>query len=156
MEAMKNSSGTKKRPQVRLVWQYFPIQLFKDKWSLFVVAALPWVGKNSNITPMLCYIDLVGKNSYDAKILHMSNKIRQILNVIWRNKFRSKVDKIENPYNHRSLPLSCVKGMILSICGYFWNNFCQIPTLLCVTLRSIHLWKFSEKPKISTSPIHLW
>ena len=67
---MKNSSGTKKRPQVRLVWQYFPIQLFKDEWSLFVVAALAWVGKNSNIMPMLCYIDLVGKNSYDAKILH--------------------------------------------------------------------------------------
>ncbi len=78
----------------------FPIQFFKDEWSLFVVAALPWVGKNSNITPMLWYIDLVGKNSYDANILHMSNKIRQILNVIWRNKFRSKVDKIKNPYNH--------------------------------------------------------
>jgi hypothetical protein len=60
----------------------FPIQFFKDEWSLFVVAALPWVGKNSNITPMLCYIDLVGKNSYNSKILHMSNKIRQILNVI--------------------------------------------------------------------------
>ena len=98
----------------------FPIQLFKNKWSLFVVASLPLVGKNSNIKPMLCYIDLVGRNSYITKILHMSNKIRQILNVIWCNKFMSKVDKVENPYNHRSLPLSCVKGStILSICGYF-------------------------------------
>ncbi len=97
----------------------FPIQLFKNKWSLFVVASLPWVGKNSTIKPMLCYLDLVGRNSYAPKILHMNNKIRQILNVIWRNKFMSKVDKVKNPYNHRSLPLSCVKGStILSICGY--------------------------------------
>jgi hypothetical protein len=97
----------------------FPIQLFKDKWSLFIVASLPWVGKNSTIMPMICYIDFAGRNSYDSKILHMSNKIRQILNVIWRNKYRSKVDKIENPYNHRSLPLRCVNGTILSICCYF-------------------------------------
>jgi hypothetical protein len=97
----------------------FPIQLFKDEWSLFVVALLPWVGKNSTIMPMICYIDFAGRNSYDSEILHMSNKIRQILNVIWRNKYRSKVDKIENPYNHRSLPLSCVNGTILSICCYF-------------------------------------
>ena len=97
----------------------FPIQLFKNKWSLFVVASLPWVGKNSTIMPMICYIDFAGRNSYDSEILHMSNKIRQILNVIWRNKFMSKVDKVENPYNHRSLPLSCVKGStILSICCY--------------------------------------
>ena len=98
----------------------FPIQLFKNEWSLFVVALLPWVGKNSTIKPMLCYLDLVGRNSSVPKILHMSSKIRQILNVIWCNKFMSKVDKVENPYNHRSLLLNCVKGStILSICGYF-------------------------------------
>ncbi len=38
----------------------------------------------------------------------------------------------------------------------FWTNFCQIHTLFCVTIHSIHLWTFSEIPKISTFPIHLW
>ena len=40
----------------------------------------------------------------------MSDKIRQFLNVLWRNKFSAKVDKIENPFNKRSLPLKCFKG----------------------------------------------
>ncbi len=38
----------------------------------------------------------------------------------------------------------------------FWTNFHPIPTPLCVTIRSIHLWTFLEIPKISTFPIHLW
>jgi hypothetical protein len=40
----------------------------------------------------------------------MSDKIRQLINVLWRNKFSAKVDKIENPFNKRSLPLKCFKG----------------------------------------------
>jgi hypothetical protein len=40
----------------------------------------------------------------------MGDKIRQLLNVLWRNKFSAKVDKIENPFNKRSLPLKCFKG----------------------------------------------
>ncbi len=37
-----------------------------------------------------------------------------------------------------------------------WTNFCPIPTLFCVTSCLIHLWTFSEIPKISIFPIHLW
>ena len=83
----------------------FPIQLFEKEWSLFIVGSLPSVGKNSTVTPMIYYIDLFGRNKSDTRIVFMSNKIRQILNLIWQNKHKSKVDKIENPYNHRSLPL---------------------------------------------------
>ncbi len=36
------------------------------------------------------------------------------------------------------------------------TNSHPIPTLFCVTIRSIHLWTFSEIPEFSTFPIHLW
>ncbi len=87
---------------------FFPIKLFGNEWSLFVIVALLCIGKKSLIKPMLCYLDPIGNNSNNADIITMSMKIRQLLNVLWQNKFRSKVDKIENLYSKRSLPLKCV------------------------------------------------
>jgi hypothetical protein len=74
---------------------FFPIKLFSNEWSLFVIVALPYVGKKSLITPMLCYFDPIGSNCNNADIITISMKIRQLLNVLWQNTFRSKVDKIE-------------------------------------------------------------
>jgi hypothetical protein len=37
-------------------------------------------------------------------------KIRQLLNVMWQNKFGSKIDKIKNLFSKRSIPLWCPKG----------------------------------------------
>ena len=89
---------------------FFPVDLISTKWSLFVVVALPYVGKNSSKTPMLCHFSPIGPIFDEAAIATMSEKIRQVLNVLWQNKFSSKVDKIENPFNKRTLPLRCFKG----------------------------------------------
>jgi hypothetical protein len=105
---------------------FFPIKLFSDEWSLFVIVALVCIGKKSSIKPMLCYLDPIGNNGNNADIITMSVKIHQLLNVLWQNKFRSKVDKFENPFSKRSLPLRCFKGMnifITSIKSYLWNFF---------------------------------
>jgi hypothetical protein len=105
---------------------FFPIKLFRDEWSLFVVAALPYIGKKSSITLMLCYFDPIGSNGDNADIITMRVKIRQLFNVLWRNKFSSKVDKVENPFRKRSLPLSCFKGksiVILLVISYLWIFF---------------------------------
>ncbi len=59
---------------------------------------------------MLCYFDPVRSNANEHVILNMSMKIIQLLNVMWQNKFGSKLDKIENPFSKRSLPLWCPKG----------------------------------------------
>ncbi len=40
----------------------------------------------------------------------MSMKIRQLVNVMWQNKFGSKIDKIKNPISKRSISLRCPKG----------------------------------------------
>jgi hypothetical protein len=53
----------------------FPIKLFRDEWSLFVVVALSYIGKKSSITPMLCYFDPIGSNDDNADIITMSRKI---------------------------------------------------------------------------------
>jgi hypothetical protein len=111
---------------------FFPIKLFFNEWSLFVIVALPCIGKKSSIKPMLCNLDPIGNNGDNADTRTMSVKIRQLLNVLWQNKFRSKVDKIENPFNKRSLPLRCFKGM---------NIF--------ITLIKSYLWKFFKNGKIS-------
>ena len=89
---------------------FFPIKLFSNEWSLFVAVALPCIGKKSFVTPTLCYFDSTGCNNNNGTVITMSDKIRQFLNVLWRNKFSAKVDKIENPFNKRSLPLKCFKG----------------------------------------------
>ena len=89
---------------------FFPIKLFNNEWSLFVAVALPCIGKKSFVTPTLCYFDSIGCNNNNGTVITMSDKIRQFLNVLWRNKFSAKVDKIENPFNKRSLPLKCFKG----------------------------------------------
>lgn len=88
----------------------FPVLLISNKWSLFVAVALPDVGKKTLKMPMLCHLDPIGSHDEDTAITIMSEKIRQLLNVMWQNKFRLKVDKIDNPYNKRSLPLRCFKG----------------------------------------------
>jgi hypothetical protein len=64
---------------------FFPIKLFRGEWSLFVVVALPYIGKKSSITPMLCYFDPICSNGDDADIITMSTKIQQLLNVLWCN-----------------------------------------------------------------------
>ncbi len=105
---------------------FFPIKLFSNEWSLFVIVALPCIGKKSSIKPMLCFLDPIGNNGNNADIITMNVKIRQLLNVLWQNKFRSKVDKIENPFSKRSLPLRCFKGMnilITLIKSYLWKFF---------------------------------
>jgi hypothetical protein len=89
---------------------FFPIKLFSNHWSLFVVIALPYLGKNNTFTPILCYFDPVRSNGDQYVIINMSMKIRQLLNVVWQNKFGSKIDKIKNPFSKRSIPLWCPKG----------------------------------------------
>jgi hypothetical protein len=89
---------------------FFPVKLMKDVWSLFAVVALPYFGKKGVHVPMLYYFDPNGTFGNDEDIIDNGNRIRVLLNIMWRNKFNSKVDKIENPFNKRSLPLKCVKG----------------------------------------------
>jgi hypothetical protein len=77
--------------------------------------------------PIKLYLDPIGNNGNNADIITVSVKIRQLLNVLWQNKFRSKVDKIENPFSKRSLPLRCCfKGksiFITLIKSYLWFFF---------------------------------
>ena len=89
---------------------FFPIKLFRDQWSLFVAVALPYFGTKGRKVPMLYYFDPSGSYGNHADVLHRSNKIRQLLNLLWRQKISSKVDKFDNPFNKRSLPLKCFKG----------------------------------------------
>ncbi len=103
---------------------FFLIKLISNNWSLFVVIALPYIGKNNTFTPMLCYFDPFRSNADKHVILNMSMKIRQLLNVMWQNKFGSKLDQIENPFSKRSLPLWCPKGKNIIIVS---ND-----TLLCI------------------------
>ena len=104
---------------------FFPVKLFSNEWSLFVAVALPCIGKKSFVTPTLCYFDSIGCNNDNGSVITMSDQIRQLLNVLWRNKFSAKVDKFENPFNKRTLPLKCFKGenivivLIKSFCGNF-------------------------------------
>jgi hypothetical protein len=89
---------------------FFPVQLTNDVWSLFAVVALPYFGKKGVHVPILYYFYPNGTFENDEVIIEKGNRIRVLLNIMWRNKFNSKVDKIENPFNKRSLPLKCVKG----------------------------------------------
>jgi hypothetical protein len=88
---------------------FFPIKLSSNEWSLFVIVAILHIRKKCLTTPMLCYFDPVGRNG-DADITNTSVKIRQLFNVLWQNKFHSKVDKIENPFNKGSLSLRWFSG----------------------------------------------
>jgi hypothetical protein len=38
----------------------FLVNLISNKWSLFVAVALPYFGKKSSMTPMLCNFDPIG------------------------------------------------------------------------------------------------
>ncbi len=73
----------------------------------------------------------------------MGDKIRQLLNVLWRNEFSAKVDKIENPFNKRSLPLKCFKGenivivLIESLFVVIFPNWKNIPDNLKFVFISI-------------------
>ena len=89
---------------------FFPVKSSNDVWSLFAIVALPYFGKKGVHVPMLYYFNPNGTFENDEDILDKGNRIRVLLNIMWRNKFNSKVDKIENPFNKRSLPLKCVKG----------------------------------------------
>jgi hypothetical protein len=89
---------------------FFPIKLFGNQWSLFVAIALPCIGKNNTFTPMFYYLDPAGNKGNQDVITKMSIKIQHLLNIMWQSKFGSKVDKIENPFSKRSLPLWCPKG----------------------------------------------
>jgi hypothetical protein len=55
---------------------FFPIKLFGDEWSLFVIGALPCIGKKSSIKPMMCYLDPIGNDDNNADIITVSVKIR--------------------------------------------------------------------------------
>ena len=99
----------------------FPVDLISNKWSFFVAVALPYVGKKTLKTPMLCHFDPIGSSVDEAAITTMSEKIRQLLNIMWRNKFSSKVDKIENPFNKRTLPLKCLKGEHIGIASILFH-----------------------------------
>jgi hypothetical protein len=59
---------------------------------------------------MLCYLDPSGNNGNQDIITNMSIKIQNLLNIMWQSKFGSKVDKIENLFSKKSLPLWCLKG----------------------------------------------
>ncbi len=72
--------------------------------------ALSYFGKKGHKVPMLYYFDPSGSYGDHADVLDRSNKIQQLLNLFWRQKNSSKVDKFENPFNKRSLPLKCFKG----------------------------------------------
>jgi hypothetical protein len=99
---------------------FFPIKLFRDQWSLFVVVALPYFGKRGRKVPMLYYFDPSGSYGNHADVVDRSNKIQQLLNLLWRQKISSKVDKFENPFNKRSLPLKCFKGETIFI-PFVWE-----------------------------------
>jgi hypothetical protein len=94
---------------------FFPIKLFRDQWSLFVVVALPYFGKKGPKVPMLYYFDPSGNYGNHADVVDR-------LNLLWRQKFSSKVDKFENPFNKRSLPLKCFKGETIFIL-FVWEFF---------------------------------
>ena len=100
-------SGQNRSYSIGSTLQLWSIKLSSNEWSLFVIVAIPHIGKKSLTTPMLCYF---GRNGDNADITNTSVKIRQLLNVLWQNKFHLKVDKIENPFNKQSLPLRWFSG----------------------------------------------
>ena len=87
---------------------------------------------------MLCHFDPTGNNVDEAAITTMSEKIRQLLNVMWRNKFSLKVDKIENPFNKRTLPLRCFKGEQSGMALIVWKFF-QIRKITSQSHKCTHL-----------------
>ncbi len=95
----------------------------------FVVAALPYFGKRGPKVPMLYYFDPIGSYGDEADVLDSGNRIQVLLILLWRQKFRSKVDKIDNPFNKRSLPLKCFKGEG-NYHPFFWefSKFWKIPS----------------------------
>ncbi len=101
---------------------FFLIKLFRDQWSLFVAVALPYFGTKGCKVPMLYYFDPSGSYGNHADVLNRSNKIQQLLNLLWCQKFSSKVDKFDNPFNKRSLPLKCFKGETI-VFPFIWEFF---------------------------------
>ncbi len=65
----------------------------------------------------------------EADVLDKGNRIQVLLNLLWRQKFRSKVNKIYNSFNKRSLPLKCFKGEG-NYHPFFWEffKFWKIPS----------------------------
>ena len=110
---------------------FFPIRLFRDKCFLLVVVALPNFGTKGPKVPMLYYFDPSGSYANDADVLDMGNRIRILLNIFWCQQFRPKVDKINNPFNKRSLHLKCFEGeeIIIQFSGNF-SNFIKFPETL--------------------------
>lgn len=98
---------------------FFPVQLTKDVWSLFAVVALPYFGNKGVYVPMIYHFNPNGVFENEQDVRDKVNRIRVMLNIMWRNKFSSKADKIENPFNKRSLPLKFIKGK-------FTFNSCRI------------------------------
>ncbi len=101
---------------------FFPIKLVRDQWSLFVVAALPYFGKKGRKVPILNYFDPSGSYGNHADVVDRSNKIRQLINLLWRHKISSKVDKFKNPCNKRSLPLKWFKSETIFLL-FVWEFF---------------------------------
>ncbi len=101
---------------------FFPIKLFRDQWSLFVAVSLPYFGTKGCKVPMLYYFDRSGSYGNHADVLHRSNKIQHLLNLLWHQKLSSKVDKFDNPFNKRSLPLKCFKGETI-VFLFIWEFF---------------------------------
>jgi hypothetical protein len=71
---------------------------------------------------MLYHFDPSDSYGDHADVVDRSNKIQQLLNLLWRQKFSSKVDKFETPFNKRSLPLKCFKGETINI-PFAWDFF---------------------------------
>ena len=85
---------------------------------------------------------------------------------LWSQKFRSKVDEIDNPFNKRSLPLKCFKGeaiLILLFREFYkigkipWNS--HIVLLLCWII-SREFYKFGKFPwnsvKVRAIPLRIF
>ncbi len=108
---------------------FFPIKLFQDELSLFVVVALPYFWKKGPKVPMLYYFDPIGSYCDEADVLDKGNRIQVLLNLLWGQKFRSKVNKNDNLLNKRSLPLKCFKGEG-NYHPFFWefSKFWKIPS----------------------------
>ncbi len=130
---------------------FFLIKLFRDQWSLFVAVPLPYFRTKGHKVPMLYYFDPSGSYSNHADVLHRSNKIQQLLNLLWRQKFSSKVDKFNNPFNRRSLPLNCFKGETI-VFLFIWeilNSKKNSDTLFSPPIWEFFtFWKFSWYPLI--------
>ena len=89
---------------------FLPIQILRNRTSIFIVIAEQNNGLNQRKPSILCYLDPTRKNGDQDFVTSINHKIRLFLNVMWRSKFGAKVDIIQNPFSKRSLSLWCPKG----------------------------------------------